>query len=147
MPLKFRTLLLRNARLLSEHFNEILLEHQLNYSLWVLIYLIQDKGSITSIDLAKELNVSKPSIAKRVHALTQLGLLEHLPTADKRQKMLCLSEYGCEVFSVCSKKIDFFEQQLLQQFDSAELATASQVLSQLLDVLAPIPQPLKGDHQ
>lgn len=134
-PIKFRTLLLRCSRLISDECNVILLPHQLNYSLWQVLYLIQEKSEITSIDLAKYLNVSKPSIAKRVQALIQLDLLEQVATQDKRQKKLKLSIHGYSVFNLCSKKIDDFELQLLANFDETELKQTSATLVKLLNQL------------
>lgn len=133
--LKFRTLLLRCSRLISDECNVILLPHQLNYSLWQVLYMIQEHSEITSIDLAKYLNVSKPSIAKRVHALLQLKLLEQVLTEDKRQKKLKLSKQGQNLFQICSEKIDLFEQKLLVNIDPANLKQSSETLSQVLNQL------------
>lgn len=130
--LKFRTLLLRCSRLISDECNIILLPHQLNYSLWQVLYMIQEQSEITSIDLAKYLNVSKPSIAKRVHTLLQLDLLEQVMTEDKREKKLKLSKQGQTLFQICSEKIDLFEQQLLIDIEPANLNQSSETLSQLL---------------
>lgn len=131
-PLKFRTLLLRCSRLISDECNLILLPYQLNYSLWQVLYVIQAQSEITSIDLAKYLNVSKPSIAKRVHTLLQLELLEQVFTEDKRQKKLKLSKQGQSLFETCSQKIDQFEQRLLVHINPNDLKQSSETLSQLL---------------
>lgn len=131
-PLKFRTLLLRCSRLISDECNLILLPYQLNYSLWQVLYLIEAQSEITSIDLAKYLNVSKPSIAKRVHTLLQLELLEQVFTEDKRQKKLKLSKQGQSLFETCSQKIDQFEQRLLVHINPNDLKQSSETLSQLL---------------
>lgn len=131
-PLKFRTLLLRCSRLISDECNLILLPHQLNYSLWQVLYVIQAQSEITSIDLAKYLNVSKPSIAKRVHTLLQLELLEQVFTEDKRQKKFKLSKQGQSLFETCSQKIDQFEQRLLVHINPNDLKQSSETLSQLL---------------
>ena len=116
-PLKFRASLLRCARLMSDEINIILLPHQLNYSLWQVLYVIQLKQGCTSIDIAEYLNVSKPSIAKRIHTLMQLEVLEQVDTENKRQKKLILSQKGVELFKICSEKMDVFEQQLLLPLD------------------------------
>ncbi len=50
------------------------------------MFVIREKGGCTSIEMAEYLNVSKPSIAKRVHALTAFNVLAHVETEDKRQK-------------------------------------------------------------
>ena len=134
-PVKFRTLLLRCARLMTDEYNVILLPYQLNYSLWQVLYVIQAQSELTSIDLAKYLNVSKPSIAKRVHTLLQLELLEQVFTKDKRQKKLKLSKQGQSLFKTCSQKIDQFEQRLLVDLNPNHLKQSADTLNQLLNRL------------
>ncbi len=133
--LKYRTVLLRCARLLSEEFNQILLPHQLNYSLWQVFYLVEDQPQINSIDVAKYLNVSKPSIAKRVQVLMQLNILQQVSTADKRQKNLVLTPHGTALYQICSAQIDQYEKQLLNPFNKDELEHSLNTLSQLLTQL------------
>lgn len=147
-PLKYRTVLLRCARLLSEEFNQILLPHQLNYSLWQVIYFIHDQSEVNSIDVSKYLKVSKPSIAKRVQTLMQLDLLQQVSTADKRQKNLVLTPHGLELFETCSLQIDQYEQKLLSDFGKEQLEQSFNTLSQLLAHLQqPKPQQLEIDHE
>ena len=134
-PLKFRASLLRCARLMSDEINIILLPHQLNYSLWQVLYVIQLKQGCTSIDIAEYLNVSKPSIAKRIHTLMQLEVLEQVDTEDKRQKKLILSQKGVELFQICSKKMDVFEQQMLLPLDQDSQNCALDTLHTLMDHL------------
>ncbi|TCB74711.1 MarR family transcriptional regulator [Acinetobacter sp. ANC 3781] len=141
--LKFRASLLRCARLLSDEINTILLPHHLNYSLWQVLYVIQLKQGCTSIDIAEYLNVSKPSIAKRIHALMQLEVLEQVDTEDKRQKKLILSQKGIQLFQICSEKMDVFEQQLLFPLDQDMQKITLTTLHTLMDHL----QDLKSGTQ
>ena len=138
--LNFRASLLRCARLMSDEINTILLPHQLNYSLWQVLYVIQLKQGCTSIDIAEYLNVSKPSIAKRIHALIQLEVLDQVDTEDKRQKKLILSIKGQQLFAACSEKLDLFEQRLLLPLDQAAQNSTLNTLHKLMDHL----QEMKG---
>ncbi|WP_349929641.1 MarR family transcriptional regulator [Acinetobacter sp. A1-4-2] len=138
--LNFRASLLRCARLMSDEINTILLPHQLNYSLWQVLYVIQLKQGCTSIDIAEYLNVSKPSIAKRIHALMQLEVLDQVDTEDKRQKKLILSIKGQQLFAACSEKLDLFEQRLLLPLDQAAQNSTLNTLHKLMDHL----QEMKG---
>ncbi|WP_111858527.1 MarR family winged helix-turn-helix transcriptional regulator [Acinetobacter sp. CFCC 10889] len=130
-----RALILKCARMLSDAINQILEPLGLNYSLWQVIYVIHLKKHCTSLDIAEYLNVSKPSITKRVQILQQMNLLTQLETEDKRQKMLALSEQGLQLYQSCSIRIDAFEQQLLtdvspqQQHDAK--STMESVMQQL----------------
>ncbi len=139
--LKFRASVLRYARLMSDEINTILLPHQLNYSLWQVLYVIQLKQGCTSIDIAEYLNVSKPSIAKRIRILLQLEILDQVDTQDKRQKKLILSIKGQQLFAECSDKLDLFEQQLLSPLDQTAQNIMLNTLHQLMDHL----QEMKGD--
>ena len=95
--LGFRTSLLRSSRMICDEINTLLLPYQLNYSLWQVMFVIHEKQSCTSIDIANYLNVSKPSITKRTLILSQLGILTQLATQDKRQKKIALSDAGLQL--------------------------------------------------
>jgi len=103
--------------MMSDEINVLLLPHQLNYSLWQVLYTINIHGGCTSIQIAEYLNVSKPSIAKRIQVLMQLNVLQQIETEDKRQKKLTLSPYGEELFEKCYKLVDQLEEQLIKEFD------------------------------
>ncbi|RYL27269.1 MarR family winged helix-turn-helix transcriptional regulator [Acinetobacter piscicola] len=130
-----RALILKCARMLSEEINQILEPLGLNYSLWQVIYVIDLKGHCTLQDIAEYLNVSKPSITKRIKILQQMKVLTQLETEDKRQKMLSLSDQGQQLYLRCSPYIDVFEQQLLadvsQQQQHDAKSTMESVMQQL----------------
>lgn len=134
-PVKLRTALLRSARLLSEEINILLEPYQLNYSLWQVIYRIREHQGSTSIAVAKYLQVSKPSIAKRVQVLIQMNILEQVDSEDKREKRLILSEHGHSVYKCCSEKIDLHEQSLFSSFDYKAFEQTIHTLNQVLAVL------------
>lgn len=134
-PLKFRPSLMRCARMMSDEVNMLLLPHNLNYSLWQVLYVIQHRQGCTSIEIADYLNVSKPSIAKRIHSLMHLNVLQQVETEDKRKKKLILSQNGQQIYEDCSKLIDRFEQSLIQNFDSKLLEQSTYLLQQIIQQL------------
>lgn len=134
---RFRTLLLRCARLMSDEVNTILLSSQLNYSLWQVLYIIQSQQQCTLADISSYLNVSKPSITKRIQHLSESNLICQIETEDKRQKLFKLSQQGIETFAICSKQIDAFEDQLLEQIASDDLESSKNTLMQLIQQLHP----------
>nr|WP_174505855.1 MarR family transcriptional regulator [Acinetobacter sp. Marseille-Q1620] len=127
----FRTSILRCARLISDEINHLLEPFQLNYSLWQVLFVIHSKQNCTFLDIAEYLNVSKPSITKRIQALNQLGLLTQLETQDKRQKKLCLSEHGMQIYQICSSLIDEFEQLLISELKPDQISQ-SQLTTELV---------------
>ena len=132
---KFRTVLLKCTRLFTDQLNSILSHYDLNYSLWQVIYLVKNHQKINSIELSRELNVSKPSIAKRIHVLHSMDLIEFENINDKRQKILVLTQTGLDIYQRCTVKIDQYEQQLLKQFEDAEIAQTTKILTDLLSIL------------
>jgi len=131
----FRPSLLRCARMISDEINTILLPYQLNYSLWQILFVIQEKHGCTSIEMAEYLNVSKPSIAKRIHVLMQMGVLSQIETEDKRQKKLMLSASGIALFQQCAAEIDSFEKQLIQNLDQHDIQRCINVLHAIINDL------------
>lgn len=128
---KFRAVLLQTARLMNDEINNLLIPYKLNSSLWQALYIIQKKEGCTSIEISDYLNVSKPSITKRINALIDLELLEQIPTEDKRQKKFILSIKGEALFNTCSSLIDAFEQNILQKFNNNDLYITKNLLNQL----------------
>lgn len=137
---RFRALLLRCARLMSDEINTILLSSQLNYSLWQVLYVIQSQQQATLADISSYLNVSRPSITKRIQHLVELDLISQIETADKRQKLFTLSQKGLETFVYCSQQIDHFEDQLLAPISAQEISSSQQVLAAVLQRLQPSAQ-------
>ncbi|WP_228146589.1 MarR family winged helix-turn-helix transcriptional regulator [Acinetobacter sp. ANC 3903] len=133
--LRFRPSLLRCARMMSDEINTILLPYQLNYSLWQILFVIQEKHGCTSIEMADYLNVSKPSIAKRIHVLMQMGVLSQIETEDKRQKKLMLSDQGIALFQQCAAEIDNFERQLIQNLDQQDIQRSIKILHAIINDL------------
>lgn len=134
--LGFRTSLLRSSRMICDEINTLLLPYQLNYSLWQVMFVIHEKQSCTSIDIANYLNVSKPSITKRTLILSQLGILTQLATQDKRQKKIALSDAGLQLYQTCASVINDFEQSMIQQFDQKDVVLSTALLNTLIDQLS-----------
>ncbi|NWK75619.1 MarR family transcriptional regulator [Acinetobacter sp. SwsAc6] len=122
--------------MICDEINTLLLPYQLNYSLWQVMFVIHEKQSCTSIDIANYLNVSKPSITKRTLILSQLGILTQLATQDKRQKKIALSDAGLQLYQTCANVINDFEQSMIQQFDQKDVVLSTALLNTLIDQLS-----------
>lgn len=134
-PLRFRTALLKAARLLSQSINTVLEPYGIHYSLWQVLYVIQHQQQCTAHEISTELGVSKPSISKRINLLLEMQLIEQIETQDKRQKCLTLSSHGINFYQECSEKISMLEMELLEEFDSNDKTTTHQVLNQIVKKL------------
>lgn len=129
---QFRTSLLQCARLISHDINRLLEPIQMNYSLWQVLYVIEQKNSCTALEIADYLLVSKPSITKRIKALSDLAVIEQIVTTDKRQKKLTLSHYGQQFYQQCAELISRYEQQLLAPFSMQQKQATHLLLKQLI---------------
>lgn len=134
-PYTFRSSLLRCARIFSDEVNIRLEPLQLNYSLWQVLFVLHLKQRCKSIDLAEYLNVSKPSIAKRVKILMQMEIFEQIETEDKRQKMLQLTQHGLEVYQQCTEMINQLEQQILAPIQSLDIEQAQSTIELVIQQL------------
>ena len=121
--------------MMSDEVNTLLLPYQLNYSLWQVMFVIREKSGCTSIEMAEHLNVSKPSIAKRIQALSALNVLTHIETEDKRQKKMILSATGEALFLQCSAIIDQFEHSLINKFDTVDIQQSVGILHAIIHEL------------
>ncbi|MDQ9009572.1 MarR family transcriptional regulator [Acinetobacter gerneri] len=131
----FRSKIQKCSRLMSDELNKILEPYQLNYSLWQVLFVIHSKQRCTSIDIAEYLNVSKPSITKRIQALQKLGALTLLESQDKRQKLLCLSEHGLSLHDHCKDRIAMFEQQIMQILTPSQIQVTEQTMELVMQQL------------
>lgn len=135
-----RAHILKCARLLSDEINHILEPHGLNYSLWQVLYVLHLKESCTSIDIAEYLNISKPSVTKRVKILQQMDFFQQIKTNDKRQKKLTLSAHGQMMYQMCYEEINQFEQEFFVDLDRDALLQTKATLDKIIQQL----QHMKG---
>ena len=134
-PCRFRFALLRCARLLGDEMNAVLLEYDLNYSLWQSLVMIKLHQPCIALDLAEELQISKPAVTKRLNVLFTADWVEQIASIDKRQKMLQLSALGEDLFEVCCQRIDLLEAELLKGFDVDALKQAHGLIFGLMQHL------------
>ncbi|KAA8734744.1 MarR family transcriptional regulator [Acinetobacter qingfengensis] len=128
----FRTLLLKSARLLTEQINEYLHTQQLNYSLWQVLFVIDQYQQCTLIDIAQQLHISQPAISKRIFELEQKQCITFIPSNNRREKIVSLSPHGIKLFEYCKQQIDTIEKTHLTQIDPDALNLTKQVLQVFL---------------
>ena len=139
---RFRFALLRCARLLGDEMNAVLVEYDLNYSLWQTLVIIKLFQPCTAIEIAHELRISKPAVTKRLNVLFAANWIEQVDTTDKRQKMLKISAHGDSLFEACCQSIDVLEADLLKDFDGEKLKIAHGFIFELMQHLQ-----VRKEHQ
>lgn len=119
---------LRLYRPLITSLNELLSPFELSYSLWQVIYYLKNNGASTLVDISTYYEVEKPSITRRVRRLEELQIVQQIPGADRREKIIQLTETGEEIYRVCRNKITDLENSLMEEISSEEQSVLFQLL-------------------
>lgn len=130
----FRQYLLLHKLLVSK-LNEILGEYGLCYAPWTILYYLKANGPASLVVIAAYFHVKKPVITRTVQGLEAAGLVRPLPSQDKREKIIQLTEAGESVYAAGRRRIDHLEENLLASFPSADKEAACQMLLALRDKL------------
>lgn len=86
------------------------------------------------------MNISKPSVTKRVKILQQMDFFQQIKTNDKRQKKLTLSAHGQMMYQMCYEEINQFEQEFFVDLDPDALLQTKATLDKIIQQL----QHMKG---
>ncbi|MDP0929171.1 MULTISPECIES: MarR family winged helix-turn-helix transcriptional regulator [Paracoccus] len=122
--------LLQVMRLMRRHFDECVREMGLTMSRARVIVELARHDGMSQNDLARVMMIEPPTLKRQIDALEADGFVECRPAEDDgRKKVIFLSEKGRQ------SKVNEFSQSLrddvLQDIDAADLATARQVLDQI----------------
>ncbi|WP_409291883.1 MarR family winged helix-turn-helix transcriptional regulator [Peribacillus sp. SCS-37] len=97
----------------ESRLNELLSCHKLQRSQWTVFFYLHTYGPATLVELANYQRVEKPNITRTVHRLEELGYIVQVPSADKREKRIQLTETGHGVYQEMRVIIDKFEVEIL----------------------------------
>lgn len=128
----FRALLLKSSRLFTDQINLVLQAYDLNYSLWQVLYVIECSKQCTLIDIAQHLNISQPAISKRIFTLEQQQLILIIPSQNRREKIVTLSNIGLQQYQICRQQIVKLEEKYLKHIPDNDIVITKQVLQQFL---------------
>ena len=109
-------------RALISKLNELLADYGLSYSLWTVIFYVKTHGSSTLVDIAHFYNVKKPVITRSVQSLEEKGIIRQIPGADKREKLIELTEAGEQIYKTCRRLIDELEYEVMKTISDEEKA-------------------------
>jgi MarR family transcriptional regulator for hemolysin len=118
-------------RALISKLNELLVGYGLSYSLWTVIFYVKTHGSSTLVDIAHFYNVKKPVITRTVQSLEEKGIIRQIPGADKREKLIELTEAGEQVYQICRKLIDELEEAVMKTISEEEQAAIFESLPKI----------------
>ncbi len=115
-------------RLFLNELNGLLEKYQLHRSQWAVLDIIHHSGSVTLVEISKHQRVEKPTITRTVSRLEELGLVEHIPGKDKREKRMVLTEEGLQLFNEIRLDLDNLERQHLDGVSSEEILAVTRTL-------------------
>jgi MarR family transcriptional regulator for hemolysin len=104
----------------EHHLNLELAKHELYRSQWSILYFLSNQGPATLVELSAYQSVEKPTVTRTINRLEELGYVEHVPTKDKREKRMQLTELGKRVYAEVRVTIDRFEQEILNGISEEE---------------------------
>ncbi|TWT09307.1 MarR family winged helix-turn-helix transcriptional regulator [Planomicrobium sp. CPCC 101079] len=112
----------------EHHLNLELAKHGLYRSQWTILYYLSHLGTATLVELSTYQSVEKPTVTRTINRLEELGYVEHVPTKDKREKRMQLTELGNRISTEVRETVDQFEQNILAGISEQEQLEAIRVM-------------------
>jgi MarR family transcriptional regulator, transcriptional regulator for hemolysin len=128
---KFFQQLVLLYRPFENNLNIQLGKHHLYRAQWTILYYLSNYGSATLVELSNYQSVEKPTVTRTINRLEELGYVEHVPSNDKREKRMKLTELGTNVYKDVRVTIDQFEQDLLKGISEEEQLEAIRIMEEI----------------
>jgi MarR family transcriptional regulator, transcriptional regulator for hemolysin len=128
---KFFQQLVLLYRPFENNLNIQLGKHHLYRAQWTILYYLSNYGSATLVELSNYQRVEKPTVTRTINRLEELGYVEHVPSKDKREKRMQLTELGTNVYKDVRVTIDQFEQDLLKGISEEEQLEAIRIMEEI----------------
>jgi len=126
---------LQFARAFSKKLNERLAEIGLYHSQWMIVFYLHSFGAATLVEISNYLRVEKPTITRTVNRLEKRQLIEKVPSKDKRERRIQLTEKGLRVFREAQAVVSEFERLLLEGIPDSDRETTQKTLQRLREKL------------
>lgn len=126
----FHTFFQQN-RFLVNHLNEALKEHGLFSSQWTILFLLKKEGPMTLTAIWKYLNVEAPTITRTVARLEKLDLVRREEGADRREKIVYLTEKALQQMPAVEASVLKFEAEMTKNLSEEEIVQLIQLLDKM----------------
>lgn len=104
---------------------------------WCLIYLDRLGPDVRQIDLAREIDISQPSLVRALDQLETAGLVERVPhPEDRRSNQLALTGAGKALVGEIEAKLQTLRHMLLDGTSDADIDATLRVLRQINERIA-----------
>ena len=131
MGLSFFHYQLQFSRSFTKKLNEHLAEVGLYQSQWLIVYYLKNYEASTLVEISRYLNVENPTISRTVNRLESSGLIKRIPTTDKRERKITLTEKGNAVYQKAIEVVEAFEQELIKGISDEEREIALRTIMTL----------------
>jgi len=115
-------------KLIINKLNEILAVYDLSYPQWLIMYYLKNTGSASLILIAEYYHLKKPVVTRTVQMLEERKLVQQIPSRDKRQKIIRLTDLGETVYATCRQHISELERRVFEDIPQDDVQTMNQVI-------------------
>ena len=122
---------LQFTRLFTKKLNEQLIAIGLYHSQWAIVYYLKQSGPGTLVEISQYLNVEKPTVSRTVDRLEKAELIEKIPSKDKRERRIQLTDKGNQVFHEAITVVEAFEQKLMEEISQADMEITYRTIQHL----------------
>ncbi|EJL27876.1 MarR family winged helix-turn-helix transcriptional regulator [Brevibacillus sp. BC25] len=119
-------------RMYNNQLQEELLPFGITVTQWALIRYLKNNGSATFSDVADYWQVEKPAITPIAQKLAAREIISISSGADKRQKIMYLSEKGEALHKTIMEATDPFLEEILEGISPEERDAAAAALEKII---------------
>lgn len=117
------------SRAMTKHLNQRLNEFTVTHAqLAILDYLAETNEARSLVDIANYLNVEKSTISRSVKHLEKNGFIEHVTSADSRERRITFSAAFQSVQPMVKQTKESFETSVFHNISEEELLITYQTL-------------------
>lgn len=121
----------QHQRYLAKELNEVLAKHDLYHAQFTILYMLYEQQTLTLTAMWKYLNVEAPTVTRTVSRLEQIGYVQRVEGADKREKMVELTTLAKKEMPAIIEDIESFEQRMLSRLTTEEIDNLEQILKKM----------------
>ena len=115
----------------EHHLNDQLSKYGLYRAQWSTLYYIFNNGSGTLVEISNYQSVEKPTVTRTINRLEEMGYISHVPSKDKREKRMQLTDLGKKVYMDIRVTIDQFEQEILNGISEEEQLETIRIMEEI----------------
>lgn len=98
---------------------------------WRVIAILGEGDPLTQLDIVRQSVMDKMTVSRAVRPLVDRGLIRTAPHADRRSRMLTLSDAGIALYESVAPEALAMERALLADFSDGEIEALQAALAKL----------------